>query len=146
MRVSNAGLDIIKQFEGCSLKAYKCQAGVWTIGYGTTNADKSITGTEIREGLTINQQTADNWLEQTVNAKYAPRVDKYNSTYHFTQNQFDALVSFCYNIGSIDQLVDRGKCTISEISANILKYNKAGGKVSNGLVRRRNCEKQLFDR
>ena len=108
MGVSNVGLDIIKQFESCYLKAYKFQAGVWNIGYGTTNADKSIIGTEIYEGLIIDQKTADKLLEKAINVKYAPLVDKYNSTYHFTQNQFNALVSFCYNISSIEQLVDRG--------------------------------------
>jgi GH24 family phage-related lysozyme (muramidase) len=146
MKISNTGIELIKKFEGCKLSAYQDSVGVWTIGYGTTNADKSITGTTIQSGLTISQATADEWLETSVNSKYSPLVDKYDSTYHWNQNQFDALVSFAYNIGSIDGVTAKGTRTISEISAKILEYNKAGGKVLNGLVTRRKAEKELFDK
>jgi GH24 family phage-related lysozyme (muramidase) len=78
--------------------------------------------------------------------KYTPLVNKYDNIYHWNQNQFDALLSFCYNIGSIDQLTAHGKRSISEISQSILLYNKGGGKVLKGLVRRREFEKNLFDK
>ena len=143
-KVSQKGINLVKQFEGCKLKAYKDSVGVITIGYGTTNADKSITGTTITMGMTITQATADKWLEKSLNNKYAKLVDKYNSKYNWTQNQFDALVSFAYNIGSIDQLTAKGTRTKSEIAEKMLLYRKAGGKVLEGLVRRRKAERALF--
>ena len=96
--ISQNGINLIKRFEGCKLKAYKDSVGVWTIGYGTTSADESITGTSIYEGLKITQETADEWLRLSVNQKYGPKVDKFNNIYHWTQNEFDALCSFAYNI------------------------------------------------
>lgn len=146
MNISKNGLDLIKKFEGCKLTAYKDSVGVWTIGWGTTNADKAITSTTITAGLTISQAKADSWLEQSINSKYVPKVMKYNSTYKWNQNQLDALTSFAYNIGSIDGLTNNGKRSISEISSKILSYNKAGGKVLSGLTTRRKAEKALFDK
>ena len=66
--------------------------------------------------------------------------------YHFTQNQYDAMVSYAYNIGSINKLVDNGRRTLQEISDDIPNHNKAGGKVLKGLTRRRLAEKELFDK
>lgn len=145
MKVSQKGIDLIKEFEGCQTKAYKDPVGVWTIGFGTTNADKSITGVEIRQGLIITKTVAENWLKLTIDKKYGAKVSKYDSKYHWNQNQFDALVSFAYNIGSIDQLTQNGTRSIKEISEKILAYNKACGKVLTGLTRRRQAEKKLFD-
>ena len=145
-QISNNCLALVKRWEGCYLTAYKDPVGVWTIGYGTTDADKSITGTTIRKGLKISQETADKWLRTSLNQKYLPKVLKYDSKYDFNQNQLDALVSFAYNIGSIDQLTANGTRSISQISSHITAYNKAGGKVLTGLVRRRADEKALFDR
>ena len=142
--VSKTGINLIKEFEGCRLTAYKDSVGVVTIGYGTTNADKSITGTTITMGMKITQATADKWLEKSLNKKYAKLVDKYNSIYKWTQNQFDALVSFAYNIGSIDQLTAKGTRTKTQIANKMPEYCHAGGKVLAGLVRRRNAEKALF--
>lgn len=145
MNISQKGIDLIKEFEGCRLTAYKDAVGVWTIGYGTTNADKSITGTTIKSGMTITQATADEWLRKSVNSKYVPLVMKYDNVYHWNQNQLDALTSFAYNIGSIDQLTNYGKRTILQISEKILSYDKAGGKVLAGLTRRRKAEQKLFN-
>ena len=103
MKISDNGLNLIKKFEGCRLTAYQDAVGVWTIGYGTTNADKAITGTSISQGLQISQATADEWLRRSIDTKYGPKVEKY-SRYGWNQNEFDALVSFSYNIGSIDGL------------------------------------------
>ncbi len=143
MKISDNGLNLIKKFEGCRLTAYQDAVGVWTIGYGTTNADQAITGTTIRQGLQISQETANEWLRQSVDRKYSSKVDKY-SAYHWNQNEFDALVSFAYNIGSIDGLTAKGTRTRSEIAAKIPEYNKAGGKVLSGLTRRRQEERKLF--
>ena len=128
LQISQRGLNLIKKFEGLRLEAYKDSVGVWTIGYGTTNADKSITKTQIKAGLKITEKQAENWLRKSVNQKYSPKVNKYNNKYHWSQNEFDALVSFAYNIGSIDQLTANGKRTKSEISKKMLEYCKAGGR------------------
>ena len=93
---------------------------------------------------TISQSTADKWLEKSLNKKYGPLVDKYNSKYKWTQNEFDALVSFAYNIGGIKQLTANGSRSKSEIAAKIPAYCHAGKQVLQGLVRRRNAERELF--
>ena len=144
LQISQKGLNLIKEFEGCKLEAYKCPAGVWTIGYGTTDSDYSITKTKIRAGLKISKQKAETWLRQSVNKKYCPKVNKYNNKYHWTQNEFDAMVSFAYNLGSIDQLTANGKRTKKEIAEKMLLYNKANNQVLEGLVRRRKAEQKLF--
>lgn len=145
MKISDKGIALIKKCEGCKLTAYKDSTGVWTIGYGMTNACKSITGLTIKAGVKITQAQADEMLVKVLNQKYVPLVNKYDSKYHFNQNQLDALVSFAYNIGSIDKLTNNGKRTIAEISKKIPEYNKAGGKVLAGLTARRKAEKALFD-
>lgn len=144
--ISQEGINLIKRFEGCYLTAYQDCVGVWTIGYGTTNADKSITGTSIYRGLKISQSTADEWLRLSINKKYAPNVNKFDYIYHWTQNEFDALCSFAYNLGSIDGLVSKGKLAKSSIPSAMKQYVHAGGKRLNGLVRRRNAEAELFKR
>lgn len=144
MKISKTGLDLIKKYEGCSLVSYQDAVGVWTISYGITSADKPVTGTLIVEGMKISQATADKWLIDSLNKIYAPKVMKYNDKYHWNQNQFDALMSFCYNIGSIDQLTDNGTRSVKTIAEKMLQYNKAGGKVLAGLTKRRKAEYDLF--
>jgi len=149
MTISDAGLELIKQFEGCKLTAYYDIVGVLTIGYGNTNYDKDIIG-EIKEGMTITQAQADEWLRKTIEKRYVPKVQKWYDKYHFNQNQFDALVSYAYNIGSIDGLVDNGKRTIAEISADFPNHDRVKNKDGTyrhvkGLTDRRNKEKKLFD-
>lgn len=135
MRISKTGIDLIKKYEGCRLTAYKCPAGVWTIGYGHTAG--------VKQGMTISQAQADAFLVEDL-VKYERKVNKY-SKYNFNQAQFDALVSFAYNVGSIDGLTKNGTRTIQQISDAITLYNKGGGKVLPGLVRRRAEEKALFN-
>lgn len=135
MKVSNDCISLIKQFEGCRLSAYKCPAGVWTIGYGHTAG--------VKEGMKISQVQAELYLLDDLQ-KYADMVSKYDSKYSWKQNEFDALVSFCYNVGSIDQLTTNGTRSRQVIAKKILLYNKGGGKVLAGLVRRRNAEHALF--
>ena len=145
MQISQKGIDLICEFEGCVLHAYYDSVHVLTIGIGTTNADSDIIDTTIYPGMTITQETAEKWLELSVNKKYVPKVMKYDSIYHWNQNQLDALTSFAYNIGSIDQLTANGTRTIDEISNKILAYDKANGQTLAGLTRRRKAEKELFD-
>ena len=142
--VSKKCIKLVKEFEGLYLKAYKDEVGVWTIGYGITDADKSITHVTVKTGLTITEKTADSWLEQALNKKYLPKVMKYNKKYKWNQNEIDALVSFAYNVGSIDGLTANGTRSRAAIASKMLQYNKAAGKVLNGLTRRRNAERELF--
>lgn len=138
MKTSFKGVSLIKQFEGCRLTAYKCPAGVWTIGYGHTAG--------VKQGDVITQQTADDYLRNDLTT-YENAVLKYDNIYHFNQNQFDALVSFTYNCGAgnLKSLTQSGKRTIAQIGEKLLLYNKAGGVVLRGLQRRRAAEKELFD-
>ncbi len=142
--VTNKCIKLVKKFEGLYKKAYRDEVGVWTIGYGITNADKSITGATIKAGLVISEKTADNWLERSLNSKYLQKVMKYDKKYNWNQNEIDALISFAYNIGSIDGLTANGTRSRATIAAKILEYNKAGGKVYRGLTRRRKAERKLF--
>lgn len=143
-KISVKCLALIKEFEGCHLTAYRDEVGVWTIGYGITNADKSITGTTVKRGLKISQETAEKWLKKSLNKKYLLKVMKYDTRYGWNQNELDALVSFAYNIGSIDQLTANGSRSKATIADKMLEYNKAGGKVYRGLTRRREAERKLF--
>lgn len=138
MKISKNGLELIKRFEGCRLTAYYCPAGVLTIGYGHT-------GSDVKPGMVITYAKADELLRNDV-VKFEKAVMRYDSKYHWNQNQFDALVSFAFNIGSINQLTAYGIRSIAQISSKIPAYNKAGGKVLYGLVRRREEEKKLFDK
>ena len=138
-KLSNNGLALIKQFEGCRLSAYKCQSSerYYTIGYGHYGAD-------VTQGMTITQEQADNFLLNDCD-KFVDHVNTYMGKYNFNQNQFDALVSFAFNTGNINQLTNNGTRSIAEISAKIPEYCKAAGKKLGGLVTRRNKEKELFD-
>lgn len=139
MKISDKGIALIKKFEGCKLTAYKAvpTEKYWTIGYGHY-------GSDVMPGAVITQYQADLYLLLDLQ-KFEAKVEKYNAKYHWTQNEFDALVSFVYNIGSIDQLTNNGKRSKSEISAKIPAYNKSGGKVISGLTKRRVAEQALFN-
>lgn len=144
MAVSNKCIKLVKKFEGLYKKAYQDEVGVWTIGYGITNSDKSITGTTIKAGLVITEKTADDWLERSLNNKYLQKVMKYDKKYRWNQNEIDALVSFAFNIGSIDGLTENGTRSRATIAAKMLEYNKAGRVKLRGLTRRRTAERKLF--
>lgn len=146
MKINKAGMTLIKNWEGLYLHSYRDCIGVWTIGYGITSADKSITGVTIKGGMKISKETANKWLEDSLNKKYAPKVEKYQSKYNFNENQFAALVSFAFNVGSIDGLTANGTRSIDEIKKMILKYNKAGGRTIKGLTDRRKDELRLFNK
>ena len=139
MKISKNGIELIKCFENFSAKACKCLATekYYTIGYGHY-------GSDVKENQTITKEKAEELLQKDLE-KFEQKVNKYNNVYNFNQNQFDALVSFCYNVGNIDQLTAKGTRTIKEISEKILAYNKSGGKVVNGLTNRRKKEQELFN-
>ena len=136
MKISETGLNLIKQFEGYHLTAYKDPVGIPTIGYGHTRG--------VKLGQKITQAQADEYLRQDV-ASAESAVSKYK--YNYNQNQFDALVSFTYNCGAgnLKKITDNGMRTLAQISARLPNYNKASGKVLAGLTRRRAAEKKLFD-
>lgn len=135
MKIGQAGINLIKQFEGCRTTAYKCPAGVWTIGYGHTAG--------VKQGQKITQAQAEEYLRQDL-AKYEKLVAKYEAKYKWNQNEHDAMVSFAYNTGSIDKLTANGTRSKAVIAEKILLYNKAGGKVLSGLDKRRKAERELF--
>lgn len=135
MKTSENGIRLIKQFEGCRLSAYQCAAGVWTIGYGHTAG--------VKKGQRITQAQAEQYLKTDLTS-FEKKVEKYDSIYHWNQNQFDALISFAFNVGNIDQLTANGSRNIKTISQKILQYNKATGKTLSGLTERRKAEQALF--
>ena len=139
-KIGQAGLKLIMEFEGCRLTAYQCSAGVWTIGYGHTAG--------VHKGMKITQAQADEYLKQDVakfekyvnNPSYVPFTDKLN------QNQFDALVSFAFNLGqgNVKKLcVGRN---INQIPSAMQQYCKAAGKTLPGLQRRRKAEAALYNK
>lgn len=137
--LSENGLNLIKSFEGCKLTAYKClpTEKYYTIGYGHY-------GSDVTPGMKITEEQAEELLAQDCK-KAIKNVNSFMSKYSFNQNQFDALVSFAFNIGSINQLTASGTRTLEQISSKITAYNKSGGRVIAGLVKRRAKEKELFD-
>lgn len=138
-KLGQAGLKLIMQYEGCRLTAYKCSAGVWTIGYGHTAG--------VTQGMTITQSQAEEYLKQDCakfekyvnNAVYVPITASLN------QNQFDALVSFTYNCGAGNLKKLCANRNAKEIVTALPLYNKAAGKILNGLVLRRSAEVALFN-
>ena len=135
MKTSDLGIQLICRFEGLKTDAYKDAVGVPTIGYGHTKG--------VQMGMKITKEQAIEFLKEDL-VKAEKAVNKYNDKYNFSQNQFDALVSFAFNIGSIDQLTAKGTRTIEKIAECIPKYNKAGGKKLQGLVNRRQAELEMF--
>lgn len=137
-KISAAGIALVKSYEGCRLTAYKpvSTEQYWTIGWGHY-------GSDVKQGMTITQAEADALLVKDL-AKYEGYVNHLNM--ELNQNQFDALVSFAYNcgVGNLQSLC-LGR-TITQIAANITKYNKAGGDVLAGLTRRRQAELELFNK
>lgn len=135
MKTSQAGIDLIKKYEGCQLVAYRCPAGILTIGYGHTG--------NVYAGQKITQAQAEAFLKTDL-IRFEKHVNSYYTKYKWTQNEFDALVSFAFNIGSIKQLTADGTRTKQQIAEKIPEYNKSKGVVLQGLVRRREDEKKLF--
>lgn len=139
MEISQTGIDLIKKFEGCSLKAYRCPAGILTIGYGHTN--------KVFVDDVITQEEAETLLKQDliIHCNNVSKLVKVS----LNQNQFDALVSFEYNVGygafsgaTLLKLLNQGK--YKEAAEQFDRWIYAGKKVLPGLVNRRKAEKELF--
>jgi lysozyme len=139
MKISEKGINIIKKFEGCKLTSYKCPAGVWTIGYGHIR--------NVHKGAVITQQQAEELLKQDLSV-YEAGVNAMQL--NVNQNQYDALISFAFNLG----LSALGKSTLLKkirLNANditikyeFMKWVNAGGKQCYGLVKRRQAECDLY--
>ena len=139
MKTGSKGIDLIKHFEGCELEAYKCPAGGWTIGYG------HIKG--VKEGMTITEHQAEEMLKSELN-EYEGYINNL-VTAELNQNQFDAMVSWVYNLGggnlkasTLLKVLNAGD--YAGVPAQMMRWNKAGGKVLEGLTRRRQAEADLF--
>jgi lysozyme len=158
-RINPAGLRIIQEFEGCRLEAYECLGSLsnrekgrppfWTVGWGHT-------GPDVHEGLIITKERADELLVEDLR-RFERDVESLVTNKAMTDNQFAALVSFAYNVGSdIDKddlaegLGDSSllrKFNAGDMSGaadEFPKWNKSGGRVLPGLVRRRAAERLLF--
>ena len=139
MKISTEGKNLIKKFEGCELEAYKCAAGVWTIGYGHIKTAS--------EGMTISQEKADELFNEEIK-EYENYVNT-AVTVPLSQNQFDAIVSWVFNLGNGNLRASTMLKVINSgdhagVPAQIKRWNKAGGKVLEGLVRRREAEALLY--
>ena len=139
MKLGERGTEILKYFEGCKLTAYQDSVGVWTIGYGHTKG--------VYDGMTITQDQAEQMLLSELE-EYEGYIENM-VTVPLTQNQFDALVVWVYNLGPTNF---RNSTLLKELNAGnynaagqeITRWNKAGGKVLAGLMKRREAEAQLF--
>lgn len=141
MKISQSGIDLLKQFEGISLDAYQDAGGTWTIGYGQTYYED---GRPVQPGDHISLEQAYS-LYANILPRYEEIVNKHIGTLELTQNQFDALVSFAYNLGegpTVEALNAIRNGTFTR--EFMLQYVHAGGKVIKGLVNRRNKEADLF--
>ena len=145
MKISEKGLNLIKEFEGLRLKPYKDAVGIPTIGYGNTYYEDGRKVSLSDPAITEERATA---LLKMVVKRYEDAINRYVQV-PITQNQFDALVSFAYNIGNenvrkstLMKLLNRKQYT--EAADQLLRWNKAGGKTLKGLTRRRQAERVLF--
>ena len=146
MKISENGLKLIKKFEGLSLKPYLCSAGIPTIGWGNTFYENMKKVTLQDEAIT--EERADSLFNFLVTTNYVNVVNRLVIV-DINQNQFDALVSFVYNLGSgnFEKSTLLKKVNQSDFigaSLEFEKWNRAGGKVLNGLTKRRLSEKELF--
>ena len=140
MNISKEGLSLIKKFEGCELEAYKCAAGVWTKGYGSTK--------DVKEGDTLTQEEADDLLLHEM-SEYEGYINEMVTT-NLKQNQFDSLVSWVFNLGPANlkastmlKVLNLGN--LEGVPEQMKRWNKANGKTLDGLIRRRKAEALLFE-
>ena len=140
MNISKEGIDLIKHFEGCRLEAYEDAVGVPTIAYGRIK--------DVKMGDSCTQAQAEAWLDEELH-EYEGYIND-AVTVALTQNQFDSLVSWVYNLGpsnlkSSTMLKVLNKEQYADVPEQIQRWNKAGGKVLEGLTKRRNAEALLFE-
>ncbi|OLS61496.1 lysozyme [Pseudomonas putida] len=139
MRTSQRGLNMIKSFEGLRLQAYQDSVGVWTIGYGATRG--------VKAGMSITKEQAERMLLNDVQ-RFEPEIERL-VTAKLSQNQWDALICFTYNLGAANlesstlrRLLNDGD--YAGAAAQFPRWTKAGGRELPGLVRRRAAERNLF--
>ena len=140
MNYSESGLDLTEESEGCRLVAYQDSVGVWTIGYGHTRG--------VVAGMTCTQAQAEAWLREDIASAIAD-INRL-ARVPLTQGEFDALVDFDFNLGggalrgsTLLKLLNAGDHAAA--SLEFTKWDKAGGKVIAGLLRRRVSEQAEFD-
>ena len=140
MKISLEGLSLIKKFEGCRLEAYYCSGGVLTIGYGHTGG--------VKETDKITLEEADSLLKKDI-AKFEEYVSD-NVMVKLNQSQFDALVAWTFNLGpgnlrESTMLKKLNSEDYASVPSEMKRWNKAGGKTLDGLIRRRKAESLLFE-
>jgi len=140
MRTGRDGVELIRHFEGCRFDAYLCPAGVWTIGYGHT--------ADVKEGDSIDQEAAEAFLIEDLET-FERNVTNLVKV-PLTQQQFDALVSWTFNLGpgnlersTLLAKLNQGEYT--DVPFEIKRWTRAGGAILPGLVKRRNAEAALFE-
>lgn len=146
MKINQAGKDLIKHFEGCKLKAYKCPAGVFTIGFGSTFYED---GSKVKEGDVITQERANELFDTIIDdfARMTNALVKSN----VSENNFSALVSFTFNVGTGNlkksTLLKKVNADPKDptIKAEFMKWTRAKNVVLKGLVRRREAEAKLYE-
>lgn len=143
MTTGENGLNLIKSFEGLRLQAYPDSTGLPTVGFGTT----VINGQPVQLGMTITEDQATSYLQTDL--QHAESIVNQVVQVDITQNQFDALISFTYNLGegnleksSLLRLLNQGNPMAA--SEEFVKWDRAGGQVLEGLLRRRTAERDLF--
>ncbi len=145
MKINSSGIELIKEFESVELKAYKCPAGIWTIGYGNTFYEDK---TPVKNGDVITFDTARS-LFNGILSEFETKVKTLVKS-NLNDNQFSALVSFAYNcgVGNLKSSTLLKKVNFNPLDPAIkdefLKWNKSNGKVLNGLTSRRNAEAKLY--
>ena len=139
MQINQKGVDLIKSFEGLRLKSYRDSGGVWTIGYGHTQ--------NVKENQEISEQQAEEYLKADLH--WAEEAVEECVMVDVTPNQFAALVSFAYNVGSVSLrdstlLMCINRKNFAGAADQFQRWIYAGGDVLEGLIRRREAEKALF--
>ena len=146
MRLTKEGIELMKEFEGLRLESYKDPVGIWTIGWGNTYYEN---GNRVGPNEKITKDRADE-LYFNIVSDFSKHVDGL-LTVTLSGGQFSALVSLAYNIGvaalassTLLRLVNQDPCNNDAIYGQFLRWNKAGGKVLNGLTRRRKAEAEMY--
>jgi lysozyme len=139
LKTSQEGISLIKSFEGCELTAYRCSANVPTIGFGHTAG--------VSDGDTCTQEEAETMLAEDLE-EFEDYVKNYVES-ELQQNEFDALVAWTYNLGPKNLsestlLKELNAGNLEEVPRQMKRWNRAGGKVLDGLIRRREAESRLF--
>ena len=140
MKITKNGIKQIETYEGFRVKAYKCAAGVWTIGFGTTRWSN---GNDVKQNETITREKAEKELLTYLERNVYPKLKEYT---WLNSAQFDSMCSFVYNIGSISKNLHNAllSMNIAKVSKKMLEFTHVGGAVSRGLLNRRSEEIKPF--